>query len=153
MNDRPYTHKIGNTCIICGCLSIITGLILIVIGITSQARRTIFIGIGIIILGAAFFLTTLVCVYGKLNIHYNNWAYRSRVLPTNVETPRPVPPDIVSCSSFIEPSAGSPRRQLSVPLEIQRPIAVISDVEIHRVVTSPSIRIGTTTTNIPEIVT
>jgi hypothetical protein len=137
----------GHSFIICGCLSIVTGLILIVIGAISEVKKTTFIGIGIISLGVGFFLTTFVCLYGKLDICYNNWAYRSRVLPLNIQTPRPTPIGGVSNSPFVESTVTTQKRQSIASKEIQAPITVISDVEIHNVVIAPSIQIGSKTNN------
>jgi hypothetical protein len=135
----------GHSFIICGCLSIITGLILIVVGVISEVKKMTFIGIGIISLGVGFFLITLVCLYGKLDTCYNNWAYRSRVLPINLETPRPAPIGGVSNSPYVESSAPAQKQESILPKEIGPPITVISDADIHKVVIAPTIKIGSTT--------
>jgi hypothetical protein len=131
----------GHSFIICGCLSIITGIILIVIGVSSATSRTMYVGIGIITLGVGFFLTTLVCLYGKLDICYNNWAYRARVLPVNLETPQPAPVNTVSHSPFIE----SPVVLEKHPSPAQ--VTVVSEIEINKVVIGPTIQIGTNNFN------
>jgi hypothetical protein len=149
MRDQSYTNKMGHSFIICGCLLAITGLILIVVGAISEVKKTtIFIGIGVISLGIGFFLTTLVFFYGKLDICYNNWAYRSRVLPTNIETPRPIPTIGVLNSPLVDSSA-TIQKQIETPA----PITAMSGLEIHKVVIAPSIQIGSTTINNPDHVT
>lgn len=154
MRDQSYTHKMGHSFIISGCLLVITGLILIVIGAISEVKKTtIFIGIGVISFGIGFFLITLVCFYGKLDICYNNWAYRSRVSPTNIETPRPVPTVGVLNSPLIDSSATTQKQQFTAPIEIPAPITAISSLEIHKVVIAPSIQIGSTTINNSDHVT
>ncbi|CAF1194111.1 unnamed protein product [Adineta steineri] len=85
MRDQPVTHKIGHSCIITSCLSLIIGLVLIVTGVISETKKTTFIGIGIITLGVGFFLTTIVCFYAKLKICYRNWAYGPPISPLNME--------------------------------------------------------------------
>ena len=154
MHDRSATHKVGHTCIIFGCLSVITGLILIVVGIISRVHNTTFVGIGIISLGGGLFITTLVCFYGKLDIYYNNWAYRSRVLPVNPETPRPTPPGVAAISPFAKSTTATEKQQSTIPLDTQSPITVASEIDIHKLVIAQSININTTTTtNNPEHVT
>jgi hypothetical protein len=142
MHDRSYTHKIGHSCIILGCLCIVIGLILIVIGVTSDIKNTTFVGIGVLSLGVGLFLSTLGCFYGKLNICYNNWAYRSRVLPANLETPRPVPIGDVQISPFAPSPPAAQKQQSAVPLDTQSPITLISEADIHKLVIAPSINIG-----------
>lgn len=137
MHDQSYTSKMGHSFIICGCLSIVIGLILIVVGVISEVKKTTFIGIGIISLGVGFFLTTLVCLYGKLDICYNNWAYRSRVLPAHPENLRQPP----ICGPSNSPFADSP----AAGKETQPPVTVISDVEIHKVIIAPTIQVVPTT--------
>jgi hypothetical protein len=143
---------VGQSCIIFGCLSIITGLILIVVGIISEVKKTTFVGIGIISLGGGLFLTTLVCFYGKLNICYNNWAYRSRVLPVNPETPHPTPAGVAAISPFTKSTTATQNQHSTIPLDTQSPITVVSEADIHKLVISQSININTTTNN-PENVT
>lgn len=149
MRDRSVPQKMGQSCIIFGCLSIVIGLILIVIGIISEVKKTIFIGIGIISLGVGFFLTTIVCFYGKLDIYYNNWAYRSRVLPTNNNVNNnnkrhePVAVDTERRPSRTEVVNSIPKRTSIVPIESQSPITIISDAEIHKIVISSSTPIRT----------
>ena len=41
MQDRSFPQKMGHSCIILGCLSIVTGLVLIVIGVISEVKKTI----------------------------------------------------------------------------------------------------------------
>lgn len=133
MNERSYTQKMGHSFIVCGCLSIIVGLILIVLGVISEMKKTTFIGVGIISLGIGFFLMTLVCLYGKLDICYNNWVYRSRVRPTNPRT--------------LQTTAGGPVEIRHSPRQIQQrssflpecspaPVTIISDMDINKI--SPS---------------
>ncbi len=138
-HDRPYTHKMGHSFIVCSCLSIIIGLILIIVGVSSAASKTTFVGIGIISLGVGLFLTTFVCLYGKLDRCYNNWAYRSRVLPVNLETPRPIPLSTVSHSPFIESPAAISKLQSLGLRHSPEPLTTISDVEIPKFVIAPSI--------------
>jgi len=128
MQDRSFPQKMGHSCIILGCLSIVTGLVLIVIGVISEVKKTIFVGVGIISLGGGFFLTTLVCFYGKLDICYNNWAYRSRVLPTN--TNRPNPPTTTDAER--KPS----QTEIAKRTESQAPTTIVSDAEIQKIVLS-----------------
>ena len=91
LHDRSCPHKRGHSLIIGGCLAVMTGLILIVVGAVSDIKNTTFIGVGIISLGVGFFLMTLVCFYAKLDTCYNNWAYRTRVIPVKTETPQTTP--------------------------------------------------------------
>jgi hypothetical protein len=84
-----------------------------------------YVGISIISLGVGFFLTTCVCLYGKLDICYNNWVYGSRILPVNLETPQPAPLTTISHSLFVESPAIPQKRQSPTP------VTVISDVETH----------------------
>jgi hypothetical protein len=136
MRNQSYTNKMGHSFIICGCLSLIIGLILIVIGVISEVKKTTFIGIGVISTGIGFFLTTLVCFYGKLDTCYNNWAYRSRVLPLNHETRRPTPTDAISNYRFVQsPAAASKRQSILIPA----PFTVTSDIEIHKIISAQSI--------------
>ena len=137
LHDRSYTQKVGHTCIIFGCLSIITGLIVIIIGVISETNRTTYIGISIVILGVVLFLITLICFYAKLNICYNNWAYRSRVLPTNnIETPQPASATVITLSSFVGSPAMTQKSQFIIPLEPPTPLTIVSEVEIHKVIDS-----------------
>ena len=131
----------GHSFIVCGCISIIIGLILIVVGVSSATSRTMYIGIGIISLGVGFFLMTFVCLYGKLDICYNNWAYRSRVLPVNLETPQPAPVNTVTHSPFV----GSPAVLEKRPSHVLT--TGVSDIEINKVVIAPTIQIGTNNFN------
>jgi hypothetical protein len=96
VDDRSFTHKLGHSCAILGCLLAVTGLVVIVVGAISETKTTTFIGIGIISLGAGLLLTMLIGFYAKLDICYNNWIYRSRVIPVNMETTR-------STANAIEP--------------------------------------------------
>ena len=137
MRDQSYTNKMGQSLLICGCLLIVTGLILIVIGVSSTTSLTMYVGIGIIGTGVGFFLTALVCLYGKLDICYNNWAYRTRVLPTNLETSAAPPPlNTISRLSFAE-SASVLQKRISAA-----PVTMISDIEVPKIVIQPSIQIG-----------
>lgn len=141
MRDRSYTHKMGHSFIVGSCLSIVIGLILVIIGVISEIKKTTFIGVGIISLGVGCFITTLVCLYGKLDICYNNWAYRSRVLPINPETPRSTPIGGMSNSPFAELSATAQKQQSPAAKETQAPVTAISDVEIRKVIIAPSIQL------------
>ncbi len=87
---RTYTHKVGQWGIIATCLSIVIGLILIIIGVISETKKTRFFGIGIIILGVGFSFTTFVCFYAKLNICYRNWAYGPHIASNQIQSYQPV---------------------------------------------------------------
>ena len=97
-------------------------MILIVFGVILERANTKLIGVGIISLGVGLFLLTLVCFYAKLDICYNNWAYRTRVLPMNVVAP---------------PRAGSSR----ISLAPANPLTMVS-----KVIVAPTINIGPITT-------
>lgn len=133
MNDRPYTQKMGHSFIICGCLSIIIGLILIVLGVISEIKKTTFIGIGILSLGVGFFLMTLVCLYGKLDICYNNWIYRSRVIPINPQVPQIATRDL---DGRTHSPVQIQKRSSLIPACSPAPLTVVSDMEINKFVPS-----------------
>jgi hypothetical protein len=65
----------------------------------------------------------------------------------NIQTPRPTPIGGVSKSPFVESTVTTQKRPSIASKEIQAPITVISDVEIHNVVIAPSIQIGSKTNN------
>ena len=143
MSHRSYTQKMGHSFIICGCFSMITGLILIVLGMISEIKKTTFIGIGVISLGVGFFLMTVVCLYGKLDICYNNWVYRTRVKPNNPEPSQTAPPGVIPHAHTVIPKQTS----LVCPAS-PGPTTVISEVEINTVAPSPrpQTRIGNNVT-------
>ena len=95
---------------------------LIVFGVILERVNTKLIGIGIICLGLGFVLMTLVCFYAKLFICYNNWAYRTRVLPMNVVA-----------SPCVEPSR--------ISLAPANPLPMVS-----KLIVAPTINIGPITT-------
>lgn len=139
--DRSYTQKMGHSCIIIGCICLVSGLIVIVIGVISDIRQTTYIGIGVVGLAIGFFLTTLVCFYGKLDICYNNWAYRSRVVPISIETPRPLSTGgIQNGSPFTYPPVTPPaplppvKRQPSISVAVPTPFTTVSDIDANRIV-------------------
>ncbi|UJR36573.1 hypothetical protein I4U23_029292 [Adineta vaga] len=130
LHNQNYTHKVGHSCIVCGCLSIVIGLILIIVGVISEIKKTTFIGAGVIGLGVGCFLMTLVCFYAKLDICYNNWAYRSRVLPANSEIPQSAPPGIKTRSPFVKIE----KQQTSTSPKTLVPSTVASEIEVHKIV-------------------
>jgi hypothetical protein len=146
LHRRSHTHKAGQLFITGGCLSIVTGLILIAVGVISDVKRTTFVGVGIICLGLAFF-TILVCFYAKLDTCYNNWAYRSRVIPVNTDTSQPTPTGVVIPSHFASSSAMTQKRQTTMPLNTASPTTVVSGADIHKLVIAPSIHIGSLANN------
>ena len=142
LRDRSYTQQVGHSFIICGCLSIVIGLILIIIGAISGEKKTTFIGIGIISLGVGFFLTALVFFCAKLDMCYNNWAYRARVIPINPETPQPLSIGGATASVFGPSSITMQKQQMSMLSSAIPPITVISDVDIHKTAVTSSIKMN-----------
>ena len=133
--DQTYTQKMGHSCIIFGCICLVSGLIVIVIGVISDTRKTTYIGIGIISLAVGFFLLTLVCFYGKLDVCYNNWAYRTRVVPINIETPRPPSEGgPQNGSPFTYPPVPPVKRQPSISVAVPTPFTTVSEIDANRVV-------------------
>jgi hypothetical protein len=131
MHDRTYTNKIGHSFIICSCLSIITGLVIIIFGVISNVKKTTFIGIGVLSVGVGFIFITLLCFYAKLHICYNNWAYRSRIVPNTIETPHPATPGVISISPFVGSPGITQKSQCTTSLEPPTPLTIVSNVEIH----------------------
>ncbi|CAF1299668.1 unnamed protein product [Adineta ricciae] len=128
LHSQNYTQKVGHSCIVGGCLSIVTGLILIVVGVISEVKKTTYIGAGVIGLGVGCFLVTLVCFYAKLDICYNNWAYRARVLPASSGTPQANPPSTTARS----PLAAEEKLPSAITPDMPAPLTTISDVEVHK---------------------
>ncbi|CAF0976034.1 unnamed protein product [Adineta steineri] len=147
LHDESHTQKVGHSCIIGGCLSVTTGLILIIIGVISEVRNTTFIGVGVISLGVGFFLTTLVCFYAKLDICYNNWAYRTRITPAHIETPQPAPAGAITTSPFVPSVLTTEKQQTLMPDENPSPTTVVSHAEIHKILAAPSIKTTSMTFN------
>lgn len=141
VSDRSYTHKVGHSCIIAGCLSIIIGLALIFTGLFSETKRTTLIGIGVISAGVGFFITTLVCFSGKLNICYHNWAYGQNVVPLNMESPREGRHRGISMGPFSESLSVTQKIQSTIPISSSSPITLLSDLEINKVFIARSIKI------------
>ena len=122
VHGQAYTNNLGHTCLVVSCLAVIAGMTLIVFGVILERVNTKLIGIGIISLGLGFVLMTLVCFYAKLFIWYNNWAYRTRVLPMNVVA-----------SPYVEPSR--------ISLAPANPLTRVS-----KLIVAPTINIGPITT-------
>lgn len=151
MQDRSIPQKMGHSCILCGCLSIVTGLILIIVGIISELKKTTFIGVGVITLGVGFFLTTFVCFYGKLDICYNNWAYRSRVLPSNAEAAQATPADAARKPTVVKLPELTEKEGSIGRIASQTPITIVSEAEIRKVVISPAVQLAISTTNADSV--
>jgi hypothetical protein len=83
--EQPYTHKIGNSCIITTCLMLIIGMTLIVTGTISRTEKTTLIGIGIISIGIALSITTVACFNTQIRICYRNWAYGPPTVPVHLK--------------------------------------------------------------------
>jgi len=81
-----YTNKVGQSIIIAGCLSIILGLLLILIGFISETDKSTYFGVGSISFTIGFFLSTFTCFYTTLDRCYQNWIYRTHITPSTVET-------------------------------------------------------------------
>ena len=131
LHSPNYTQKVGHSCIVGGCLSIVTGLILIVVGVISEKKKTTYIGAGVIGLSVGCFLVTLVCFYAKLDICYNNWAYRARVLPANSGTPQAIPPS----TAVRSPLAAKEKVASTITHDMPAPLTTVSDVEVHKFAT------------------
>ncbi|CAF3569715.1 unnamed protein product [Rotaria socialis] len=152
VSDRSHTHKLGHSCIIVGCLSIIIGLSLIIRGVISETKKATLIGIGIISLGVGLFTTILVCFYGKLNIYYHNWAYGQRVVPLNIETPHEGRQSGgggggggISMAPYSESLSVTQKIQPTIPLSSSSSMTMLSDLEINKVIIGRSIKIDKTT--------
>ncbi|CAF2770498.1 unnamed protein product [Rotaria sp. Silwood2] len=151
VSDRSYTHKVGHSCIIAGCLSIIIGLSLIITGLISETKKTTLIGIGVISLGVGFFITTLVCFYGKLNICYHNWAYGQNVAPLNIQTPQQATASAISMGPYTESLSVTQKIQSRIPFASSTPMTMLSDLEINNVIIARSIKIDKTTMSTDNI--
>ena len=148
--DQSYTQKMGHSCIIFGCICLVSGLIVIVIGVISDTRKTTYIGIGIISVAVGFFLLTIVCFYAKLDTCYNNWAYGSRVVPINIETPRPPSEGgAQNGSPFAYPPTPVVKRQPSISVAIPTPFTTVSEIDANRVVVPQSNALGLNATHPP----
>ncbi|CAM4925507.1 unnamed protein product [Rotaria socialis] len=127
VSDRSHTHKLGHSCIIVGCLSIIIGL------------------------SVGLFTTILVCFYGKLNIYYHNWAYGQRVVPLNIETPHEGRQSGggggggISMAPYSESLSVTQKIQPTIPLSSSSSMTMLSDLEINKVIIGRSIKIDKTT--------
>lgn len=131
LHNQNYTQKVGHSCIVGGCISIVTGIILIVVGVISEEKKTTYIGAGIIGLGVGCFLVTLVCFYAKLDICYNNWAYRARVLPASNGTPQAILPSTTARSPLtVEEKVPSP-----ITPDMPVPLTTVSEVDVHKFAT------------------
>lgn len=138
-DDQSFTQKMGHSFIIFGSICLVSGLIVIVIGVISDARKTTYIGIGILSLAVALFILTLVCFYAKLDICYNNWAYRSRVVPINIETPRPASDgNIRNASPSASPLAHVVKRQPSISVAVSTPFTTVSEIDANKIIVPPS---------------
>ncbi|CAF0913132.1 unnamed protein product [Rotaria sordida] len=147
MRNGLYTYKLTNFFVICGSLVIVIGLILIVIGVIYEVNSTKFIGIGLICFGIFCFLMKIICLYGKLDICYNNWIYRTRVAPVKHDSSQPKPIGTLSISPRPK-SPGTIQKQSSVvPPEDPTHRTVISAIEIHNVLTEQSIKNDVTINN------
>ncbi|CAF2092748.1 unnamed protein product [Rotaria magnacalcarata] len=149
VSDRSHAHKLGHSRIIAGCLSIIIGLSFIIRGVTSETKKATLIGIGIISLGVGFFTTISVCFYGKLNICYHNWAYGQSVVPLNIEIPhegrRGGGGGGISMAPYSESLPVTQKIQSTIPLSSSSSMAMLSDLEINKVIIGRSIKIDKTT--------
>lgn len=99
LNANTLTH----TWYICGSLSLVIGLILIVLSLIYDVKATRYAGIGFIGFGTAIFISKLIYQYGHLDRCYNNWAYGGHVAPIHhnptvakLETIVPIPPRVES---------------------------------------------------------
>jgi hypothetical protein len=144
--DRPYTNKASHSCIIAGCLWIIIGLILIVIGYISETEKPTFFSIGIISFGIGFFLTILVCFYTELNKCYHNWAYSSHITPSHIEHSQLATAGDISMS-YTGSIAATQKVTIIKSLPPQKPVKRLSNVRMNEVIITPSIEIGKNTTN------
>ncbi|CAF2399248.1 unnamed protein product [Rotaria sp. Silwood2] len=142
-----YTYKLSHLCIICGSLAIVIGLILIVVGVIYEVENTKFIGIGLISFGVLCFLFKIIYFYGKLDICYNNWIYRTRVVPINHGTSQPRPAGALSTSPRPKTPGTTQKPSYIIPPEPPTRKTVISDIEIHNVLTEQSIKNTITTNN------
>ncbi|CAF0809929.1 unnamed protein product [Rotaria sp. Silwood1] len=149
MNVRngSYTHKLSHLSVIGGSLSIVTGLILIVVGVIYEVQSTKFIGIGLISFGVLCLLMKIIHFYGKLDICYNNWIYRTRVVPINHETSQPKPIGALSVPPRPKSPETTPKQSYVVPPEPSTRRTVISGIEIHNVLTEQSIKNDVVTNN------
>ena len=123
--------KLPHSCMIFGSISVATGLILMVFGFIYDAQGIKLIGVGIISFGVGCFITTIVYVYGKLDIRYNNWICRARVAPRNSEPGQPKPTNVVLTQPHIESSEMKQKSQVKTPLEPSVYLTGMSDMEIH----------------------
>ncbi|CAF0988092.1 unnamed protein product [Didymodactylos carnosus] len=80
--DRTMFQTIGRCFVIIGCITVIVGIILIIISVVSEKKETLYIGISIIGVGSICFIFMIIFIYCKLDVCWNNWTYRTRVVHT-----------------------------------------------------------------------
>ncbi|CAF0941606.1 unnamed protein product [Adineta ricciae] len=102
MREDPYSHTIGQSCIITTCLTLIIGLTLIVNGVISETKKTALIGIGVISIGVSIFLTTILCFDTQLRVCYRNWAYGPPIAPIRMECSQGIMAATMSISTMRE---------------------------------------------------
>lgn len=84
-HERSYTHRISQSGIIVGCLLVVIGLVLIIMGTISEIDKATFFGLGITSLCFGLIFAVLICSYTKLDVCYHNWAYGSHISPSQME--------------------------------------------------------------------
>jgi FtsH-binding integral membrane protein len=140
--DRPYTHKVGHSCTIVGCLSVVIGLIFIIISIISETKKTKFISIGIISLSVGFILTILVSFYTKFNTCYHNWAYGPHGVSNKIDNMPTITIGAISISPLTNAPATTKKIESMIPL---------SNVGLNKVIITSSAEIGKAKTNTDNV--
>ncbi|CAF3411484.1 unnamed protein product [Rotaria socialis] len=142
-----YTNKFFQPWLTFGSILLVTGTILIVVGVLNEVKTTKYIGICFIGFGAVCFLSKIVHYYGKLDICYNNWIYRSHVTPVHNDAPQPKPPNIISIPAYTKSSDMAHTTAFSASAAASTCRTIISSIEIHKVVVESSIKNDTVINN------